>query len=63
MIFIKIILQYYFGGECIDDRLALFSKRARAVEEGVCTEDIVPDSRYGTKATGLYIAALIRSSK
>ena len=36
---------------------------ARAVEEGVCTEDIVPDSRNGTKATGLYIAALIRSSK
>ena len=34
---------------------------ARAIEEGVCTEDIVPGSRYGTKSTGQYIAALIRT--
>lgn len=36
---------------------------ARAIGDGVCTEDIIPGSRYGTKATGKYIAALIRSAK
>lgn len=31
----------------------------RAIAEGVCTEDIIPGSKYGTKATGQYIASLI----
>ena len=33
---------------------------ARAIADGVCTEDIVPGSNYGTKATGQYIAELVR---
>ena len=32
---------------------------AKAIAEGVCTEDIIPGSPYGTKATGKYIAGLI----
>ena len=36
---------------------------ARAIVDGVCTEDIVPGSSYGTKATGQYIAELIRTAK
>ena len=35
---------------------------ARAIADGVCTEDIVPGSRYGTKATGQFIAELIRTA-
>lgn len=32
---------------------------AQAIAEGVCTEDIIPDSPYGTKATGEYIVKII----
>lgn len=32
---------------------------AQAIAKGVCTKDIIPGSRYGTKATGEYIASLI----
>ena len=32
---------------------------AKAIADGVCTEDIIPGSKYGTKATGDYIVKLI----
>lgn len=34
---------------------------AKAIAEGVCTEDIIPGSMYGTKAVGQYIVDIIRS--
>ena len=36
---------------------------AQAIADGVCTEDIVPGSTYGTMATGQYIAELIRTTE
>ena len=34
---------------------------SKAIAEGVCTEDIIPGSMYGTKAVGQYIVDIIRS--
>jgi len=34
---------------------------AKAIAEGVCTEDIIPGSKYGTKAVGQYIVGQIRA--
>ena len=34
---------------------------AKAISDGVCTEDIIPGSRYGTKATGQYIVDIIKA--
>ena len=35
---------------------------AKAIEEGVCTEDIIPGSKYGTKATGEYVVKYIKGN-
>lgn len=34
---------------------------AKAIADGICTEDIVPGSRYGTVATGQYIIDMIKA--
>lgn len=34
---------------------------SKAIAEGICTEDIIPGSMYGTKAVGQYIVDIIRS--
>jgi isocitrate/isopropylmalate dehydrogenase len=34
---------------------------SKAIAEGVCTEDIIPGSMYGTKAVGQYIVDIIKS--
>jgi len=32
---------------------------AKAIADGVCTEDIIPGSQYGTRAVGQYVVSCV----